>query len=78
MTTYAYNDVFSDVLNRVEKLSPEEQARLVEELTKIIQQRTAAHTEKHNVMEFRGMAGDFWKGVDVKKFIEEERNSWDG
>jgi hypothetical protein len=79
MTTYAYSKVFTDVLHRVEQLSPEEQERLVEELAKIIRQRTLGNSEKkHNVMEFRGMAKDFWKGVDIKKFIEEERNSWDG
>jgi len=78
MTTYAYSKIFTDVLNRVEQLSPEEQKRLVAELAKIIRQRTIDRTEKHNVMEFRGMAKDFWKDVDVKKFIEEERNSWDG
>jgi hypothetical protein len=29
-------------------------------------------------MEFQGVAKKFWEGVDVEKFIDEERNSWDG
>jgi len=70
---------YEDVLNRARLLSPEEQLQLVEELAAIVRQRVKdTHRPKHNVMEFRGVAKDFWKDIDVKKFIEEERNSWDG
>lgn len=29
-------------------------------------------------MELEGMAKKLWEGIDVEKFIDEERNSWDG
>jgi hypothetical protein len=29
-------------------------------------------------MEFKGFAKEIWQGVDVEKYIDEERNSWDG
>ena len=71
--TYEY------VLNQARQLSPEEQLQLVEEIAAIVRQRVKdIQSPKHNVMEFRGAAKDFWKDIDVKKFIEEERNSWDG
>jgi len=28
-------------------------------------------------MEFSGFAKELWKDVDVEKYIDEERNSWD-
>ncbi len=77
MSTYAYKEVLNDVIDHVEHLSPDEQMQLLEDLNTIIRRRIAQQS-KHNVMEFRGIAKDFWKDVDVEKFINEERNSWDG
>jgi len=73
MSTYAYEEL----LDRAQQLTPDEQLRLLEDLAEIIRQRVAQQS-KHNVMEFRGMAKEFWHGVDVEKFINEERDSWDG
>jgi hypothetical protein len=28
-------------------------------------------------MEYAGFAKELWKGVDVEKYLNEERNSWD-
>lgn len=52
-------------------------SNFLDDLAKLLRQRVAQRP-KHNVMEFRGAAKDYWKDIDVKKFIEEERNSWDG
>ena len=68
---------YTEVLNQVRSLELHDQVRLLEELAAIVRRRIAQQS-KHNVMEFRGMAKDFWKDVDVEKFINEERNSWDG
>ena len=72
MSTYAYEEMLKDVANRVQSLPPDEQEQFLDDLAKIIYQRTAQRP-RHNVMEFRGIAKDFWKGIDVKKFIEKER-----
>ena len=77
MSTYNYKEVLNDVIDHVERLSPDEQMQLLEDLNTIIRRRIAQQP-KHNVIEFRGIAKDFWKDVDVEKFINEERNSWDG
>jgi hypothetical protein len=77
MSTYAYEEILNDVVNRVQNLPPDEQEQLLDDLAKLLRRRVTQRP-KHNVMEFRGAAKDFWKDIDVKKFIEEERNSWDG
>ena len=77
MATYAYKEVLNDVIDHVEHLSPDEQMQLLEDLNTIIRRRIAQQS-KHNVMEFRGIAKEFWEDVDVVKFINGERSSWDG
>lgn len=68
---------YIDMLYQIQQLSNEDQLRLLEDLTAI-----ALYDKQgqglHNVMEFKGIAGEAWKGVDVEKYINEERNSWDG
>ena len=67
---------YEEVLDQARKLSLVDQARLVEELATLVRSRIQAWP-KHSVLEFRGAAKDFWQGIDVQQFIEEERNSWD-
>ena len=33
--------------------------------------------KKHSIMELRGLGKNLWKNIDEKKFIYDERNSWD-
>jgi len=28
-------------------------------------------------MEFEGLGKELWQGIDIEKYIEAERNSWD-
>jgi hypothetical protein len=32
----------------------------------------------HSITEWRGIGKNDWRGIDVKKYIAEERASWDG
>ncbi len=73
MSSHAYQDV----LNRIEQLTPDEQFQLLEDLVALVRRYQAKAKPKHNVMEFSGFAKELWKDVDVEKYIDEERNSWD-
>ena len=64
-----------DILNRAKQLSPEEQNKLVDELS---QQATRKNGDKHSILDLEGLGKDVWKGVDADKFIAEQRDSWDG
>ncbi len=76
-TTYTYNKVLNEVLNQVQQLTTEDQRRLLKDLEVLVR---GQDTEEplYDITEFRGFAKELWKGVDVEKYIEEERNSWDG
>jgi hypothetical protein len=77
MSTYTYRKVLDEVLNQVQHLTPDDQRRLLKDLEALVRPQD---TEQplYNIMEFKGFAKELWKGVDVKKYINEERNSWDG
>lgn len=71
-----YQEVFNQVLSQVQHLEPDEQRRLLEELSAIVQQQYAARP-KHRITEFKGLGKEVWRKIDVEKYIEEERNSWE-
>lgn len=68
---------YEEVLAEAQLLSDEDQARLVEELVAALRRRIA-NQEYHSIMELKGLGKDFWREIDVDKYIEEERNSWHG
>ena len=73
MSAYAYEDA----LNIVQHLTHDERLRLLNDLEKLLRLEEKPKP-RHKITEFKGIAKDFWKDVDVQKFIDEERNSWDG
>lgn len=75
MSTYTYKDTFDNVTNSIQHLSPEEQIRLLDDVKATIQS-SVQEEPQHDIMEFMGFAEDVWKGVDVQKYLEEERRAW--
>ncbi len=72
MSTYAYRQI----VDQFQQLSPEEQARLIKELQDMYHRRVPAKPH-YNIMEFEGIAKELWKDVDVQKYLDEERKSWE-
>lgn len=73
MSTYAYRQA----LNQIQQLTPDEQLQLIGELATILQ-RNITTKPLHSVMEFKGLGKEIWQGVDVQKYINQERDLWDG
>ncbi|MBV9019290.1 MAG: hypothetical protein JO125_06890 [Chloroflexi bacterium] len=71
MSTYGYHQI----LDQIQHLALDEQRQLLKDLEAVIRRREEA-TPLHDIMEFKGMAKELWKDVDVQKYLEEERNSW--
>jgi hypothetical protein len=69
-------DDYEEVLRQVQLLSFDDQLRLLQELASIIRRRLASHP-KHSVLEFKGMGKELWESIDVEKYIDAERNSWE-
>ncbi len=73
MTTYTYQEMLSNI----QQLSLDEKLQLLEDLVAMVRYGEKEQ-DLHNIMEFKGIAKDAWKDVDVEKYLEQERNSWDG
>ena len=69
-------DEYLKILNQVRRLTPEEQLKLIEDIITVVRHRVTA-SKLHSVMEFKGMGKELWEGVDVEKYIDDERNSWE-
>lgn len=66
---------YEEVLDQARKLSLVDQARLLEELAKLVRAHIQERSE-HSLLELEGLGKELWQGIDVEKYIEEERNSW--
>jgi hypothetical protein len=55
----------------------DEQLQLLKELAELIRSQIISH-DRHSIIELEGLGKEVWSGVDVEKYIDEERNSRDG
>ncbi len=70
---------YHDILRQAENLSPEEQMRLIEDLSKFIRRRvTMTPKPKRSILELRGLGKEIWKDVDAQEYVNQERDSWNG
>ena len=69
------NTVFDEVKARVVELNVEEKWRLLEELIAALRQNESP--KKRSIMEFEGLGAEMWRQIDVDRYLEEERNSWE-
>ena len=74
MTTVNYNQVVSEIKG----LSMTDQLRLLADMAGLIRQRTTTNHPQRSILELQGKGKHIWKGVDVQKYINEERTSWNG
>jgi hypothetical protein len=68
---------YEEIRIQLHHLTLDEQFQLLEDLAKLIRSQVISH-DRHSIMKFKGFAKEIWQGVDVEKYIDEERNSWDG
>ncbi len=60
------------MLREIKKLEAEEQIKLLEELIFMLESKM----KKRSILELKGLGRDVWEAVDVEKYIESERSSW--
>ncbi len=68
---------YSHLISEIKSLNLSDQLRLLEEMAVLIRKK-ASEGRSRSIMELEGKGKDIWKGLDVKKYIDEERSSWNG
>jgi len=69
-------DAYREALSRVLLLTPDEQLQLLADIVVMLRQQVTVEPQ-HSIMELEGLGKEIWQDVDVEKYIDEERNSWD-
>lgn len=70
-------NTYQEVLGQVERLSPDDQLRLVEQLAGRLR-RQMATTKAHKITELKGLGKEIWEEIDVQRYIDQERDAWNG
>ena len=68
---------FEQVPDQVERLSPDNQLRLMERIAAALRQRMPAGKTRR-ITELKGLGKEIWQDIDVQKYVDEERDSWNG
>ncbi len=68
---------YSHLISEIKSLNLSNQLRLLEEMAVLIRKK-ASEGGSRSIMELEGKGKDIWKDLDVKKYIDEERSSWNG
>jgi hypothetical protein len=73
MTEADYNHLISEI----KTLDLSDQLRLLEEMATLIRKKTTADHSR-SILELKGKGKEIWQGINVGKYIDEERSSWNG
>jgi len=68
---------YQEVLQRAQKLTSDEQLRLVEDLAMLVRHRMMPQVRR-SILELQGLGKEIWQGVDIEAYIDQERASWNG
>jgi len=72
-------EAYREVVYQVQQLTDDEKLQLLQDIAAMLRHQGKAYPRrKHSIKELRGLGKEIWQNMDVEKYIEEERNSWDG
>jgi len=69
--------VYYEILNRVQRLTPADQLRLLEELAALVRRQVMIRPRR-SILELQGLGKEIWQGIDVQEYVDRERASWNG
>jgi hypothetical protein len=69
---------YTEVLTLARQLEIPDQLRLMQALLSGVRSEVTRETPQHSILELKGVGREIWQGVDVERYIREERASWDG
>lgn len=70
---------YHEVRHLAESLTPDEQMRLIQELSSLIRQRvTMTPKPKRSILELEGLGKEVWNDIDAQEYVNQERDSWNG
>ena len=71
------NTSYYEILTRIQKLTPSDQLRLLEQLAVLVRRQIAVQPRR-SILELKGLGKEIWKDIDIQEYIDQERASWNG
>ncbi|OGR61194.1 MAG: hypothetical protein A3J80_00445 [Desulfobacula sp. RIFOXYB2_FULL_45_6] len=68
---------YDQVISEIKLLNLSDQLRLLEETATLIRKKTG-NLNPRSILELKGKGKDIWKDIDITKYIDEERSTWNG
>lgn len=68
---------YREVLNKTQTLSMDEQYKLLQHLVILLGEHLEIGKQK-SILELQGLGKEIWAGMDAQKYVNEERESWNG
>lgn len=68
---------YLEIRSQLERLSPQEQLLLLEDLAALIR-CSISHEKKSSLLELEGLGEEVWTQIDVENYLKQERESWTG
>ena len=66
---------YYETLSRVNRLTPVDQLRLLEELAARVRRQIAVQPRR-SILELQGLGKEIWEGIDARAYVDQERASW--
>ena len=64
MSTTAYYEI----LSRVQRLTPADQLRLLEELAALVRRQVTTRARR-SILELQGLGKEIWQGIDAQEYV---------
>lgn len=68
---------YEELVAQIGRLPATEQAQLLQDLAAIVG-RQLAPRPRRSILELEGLGAEVWAGIDVKEYLRQERDSWNG
>ena len=68
---------YYEILSRVQRLTPADQLRLLEELAGLVRHQIATQ-RRRSILELQGLGREIWSDINAQEYIDRERASWNG
>ena len=67
---------YYEVLNRMHRLTPAEQRRLLEDLASLV--HCKGMPQPRSVLDLQGLGKEIWSDIDAQGYVDKERGAWNG
>ena len=67
---------YYEVLNRMHRLTPAEQQRLLEDLASLVHRK--GMPQPRSVLDLQGLGKEIWSDIDAQGYVDKERGAWNG